>query len=69
MSTSLNSQPTTTAPNNGAQDVEMLLTDEIEASRHHEKTMAQEAANAATFGNIRVLPAASHKYHRVSEMH
>ncbi|KAJ2672453.1 hypothetical protein IWW42_002818 [Coemansia sp. RSA 1085] len=40
-----------------------------EAARQFEQAMAQDAADAATFGNIRVLPAASPKYHRVYEMH
>ncbi|KAJ1842525.1 hypothetical protein LPJ70_003777, partial [Coemansia sp. RSA 2708] len=46
-----------------------ILDSEIEAARHHERAVAQDAANAATFGEIRVLPAASARYHRVCEMH
>ncbi|KAJ2449827.1 hypothetical protein EV183_004676 [Coemansia sp. RSA 2336] len=46
-----------------------LDVESIEAARQFERAQAQDAADAATFGNIRVLPAASPKYHRICEMH
>ncbi|KAJ1960721.1 hypothetical protein GGI12_003651 [Dipsacomyces acuminosporus] len=36
--------------------------------RHHEKAVAHDAVRAATFGEVRVLPAAA-KYQNVHEMH
>ncbi|KAJ2708455.1 hypothetical protein H4S00_006933 [Coemansia sp. D1744] len=40
---------------------------EIEAARHHEQSVARDAALAATFGSVRVLPASSKT--RIHEMH
>ncbi|KAJ2080051.1 hypothetical protein H4R24_000005 [Coemansia sp. RSA 988] len=43
--------------------------EDIEMTRHYEKTMAQDAISAAASGDIRVMPSAPNKYHRVREMH
>ncbi|PIA14373.1 hypothetical protein COEREDRAFT_10416 [Coemansia reversa NRRL 1564] len=43
--------------------------EDIEMTRHYEKTMAQEAINAVASGDIRVMPSAPDKYHRIRELH
>ncbi|KAJ1932140.1 hypothetical protein EC988_009553, partial [Linderina pennispora] len=47
---------------------EFAFNEDILMDRHYEKAMASHAARAATYGEVRVMPAAAH-YHNVSEMH
>ncbi|KAI8319800.1 hypothetical protein GQ54DRAFT_299074 [Martensiomyces pterosporus] len=44
------------------------FSEDVMMDRHYEKAIAHDAARAATFGEVRVLPAAA-KYHNINEMH